>query len=67
VISKVQGQPGLVLKGRKQIGDAFTAYLNNFETVYHINGQQTTTLMGDSAKEISYCLVVLIGNVQGKR
>jgi SnoaL-like domain len=67
VVSKVQGQPGIVLKGRKQIGDAFTAYLNNFETVYHINGQQTTTLMGDSAKGISYCLVVLIGNVQGKK
>src|SRR5205085_12650845 len=67
VESRVQGQPGMTLTGRKQIGDAFTAFLNNFETVYHINGQQTVTLNGDKASGISYCLVTLIGTQNGKK
>jgi hypothetical protein len=67
VASVVQGQPGATLSGRKQIGDAFAAFLSNFETVYHINGQQTVTLNGDKASAISYCLVILIGTVDGKK
>lgn len=67
VASVVQGKTGTTLTGRKQIGDAFTAYLNTFETVYHINGQQTVTLNGDKASGISYCLVTLIGMENGKR
>lgn len=62
-----QGRPGSKLTGRKEIGDAFAAYLSNFETVYHINGQQTVTLNGDSAIGISYCQVTLIGITGGKR
>lgn len=31
VESRVNGQPGMTLSGRKQIGDAFGAYLSNFE------------------------------------
>jgi hypothetical protein len=38
---KVNGQSGMALKGRKQIGDAFASYLSLFDVVYHINGQQT--------------------------
>ena len=53
--------PGAPLKGRKQIGDAFSAFLANFQTVYHMNGQQAVTLAGDKATGTSYCLVVLIG------
>jgi ketosteroid isomerase-like protein len=34
-------KPSSALKGRERIGKAFAAYLANFETVYHINGQQT--------------------------
>ena len=67
VASTVQGQPGMALTGRKQIGDAFTAYLNNFETVYHINGQQTVTINGDQASGISYCTVTLVGTDSGKK
>ena len=37
------------LKGRKQVGEAFGAYQVNFETVYHMNGQQTVELRGDQA------------------
>lgn len=53
--------------GRKQIGDAFSAYLALFDTVYHMNGQQTVELHGDHATGTSYCLVVLIGKDGDKR
>lgn len=66
VETRTNGQTGHPLKGRKQIGDAFANYLKNFETVYHINGQQTVTLNGDKASGISYCHVILIGEVNGK-
>jgi len=55
------------LKGREQIGKTFGAYLANFDTVYHINGQQTVELRGDRATGVSYCLVVLVGMENGKR
>ena len=61
------GQSGAVLKGRKQIGDAFGNFLQMFETVYHINGQQTVTIDGDKATGISYCTVMLIGEENGKK
>lgn len=67
VDSRTNGQPGMILTGRKQIGDAFEAYLALFETVYHINGQQTVTLNGDKASGISYCTVTLIGTENGKK
>jgi len=54
------------LKGRKAIGDAFAAYLANFETVYHINGQQTVSIEGDGASGTAYSLVVLIRHEGGK-
>jgi hypothetical protein len=63
----VNGQVVSSLKGRKQIGETFAAFLNNFETVYHINGQQTVTLNGDKATGISYCFVTLIGMENGKK
>jgi hypothetical protein len=49
VESRTGGTPGTPLKGRKQIGDAFSAFLANFQTVYHMNGQQAVTLDGDRA------------------
>lgn len=61
------GKSGGTLVGRKQIGDAFTNFLNLFDVIYHINGQQTLTLNGDKASGISYCLVTLIGNEDGKK
>jgi ketosteroid isomerase-like protein len=60
------GKRGSSFKGRKEIGDAFSAYLANFQTVYHINGQHTVELQGDRATGIYYCLVVLIGVENGK-
>lgn len=67
VESRVQGQAGMTLKGRQQIGNAFAAYLNTFETVYHLNGQQSVLLNGNKASGISYCYVTLIGNENGKK
>ncbi len=55
------------LSGRKAMADAFGAFLKNFETVYHFNGQQTLTLNGDKASGVSYCLVTLIGDEAGKK
>ena len=61
------GNLGSTFKGRKEIGDAFAAFLKNFETVYHINGQQTVTISGDKATGISYCAVTLISEENGKK
>ena len=66
VESVSNGQPGNVLKGRKQLKQAFTAFLNNFHTVYHQNGQQTITLNGDKATATNYCRVILVGKQNGK-
>ncbi len=63
----MNGQVVSSLKGRRQIGDTFAAFLGTFETVYHLNGQQTVTLHGDKATGTSYCFVTLIGMQEGKR
>lgn len=55
------------LTGRKAMEDAFGAFLKNFETVYHFNGQQTVTIKGDKASGVSYCMVTLIGVESSKK
>lgn len=65
--STINGQPGMSLKGRKAIGDAFAGYLALFDTVYHINGQQTVEIHGDRATGIAYTTVTLIGTQNGER
>lgn len=55
------------LTGRKEMEDVFGAFLKNFETVFHFNGQQTLTINGDKASGVSYCLVTLIGIENGKK
>ncbi len=67
VESTINGQVVGLLNGRKQIGEAFENFLNNFETVYHINGQQTVTLYGDKASGISCCTVTLLGTENEKK
>jgi ketosteroid isomerase-like protein len=61
-----KGQPSSTLKGREQLKQAFSAFLSNFHTVYHQNGQQTVDLQGDKAEAVSYCRVILIGKQNGK-
>jgi hypothetical protein len=63
----VDGKSISLLTGRKQIGEAFANFLNNFETVYHQKGSQTIFVEGDKATGISYCLVTLIGTENGKK
>lgn len=48
------------LKGRKELAERFKAFLDNFTTVYHINGQQTVKIDGDKATGIAYAQVVLV-------
>ena len=55
------------LNGRKEMEDAFGAFLKNFDTVYHFNGQHSVTINGDKASGISYCMVTLIGTENGKK
>jgi uncharacterized protein (TIGR02246 family) len=63
----VGGQLVADLRGRTQMAEAFDAFLQNFETVYHFNGQQVLTIDGDTASGTSYCLVTLIGMEDGRR
>jgi len=57
----------LKLKGRKEMEQALGDFLKDFETVYHLNGQQQVTINGDSATGTSYCQVMLIGIENGKK
>ena len=61
-----KGQPSTPLKGREQLKQAFSAFLSNFHTVYHQNGQQTINLQGDKAEAVSYCRVILVGKQNDK-
>ncbi len=67
VVSIMNGlaQPALV--GRKKLGEAFGGFLSLFETVYHLNGQQTVQINGNSATGTAYSQVTLIGTENGKR
>ena len=67
VESYFNGKLALTFNGRKEIEDGFTAFIKNYETVYHINGQQTVKINGDKATAISYCSVTLIGEENGKK
>lgn len=62
-----EGQLFASLKSRKEITETFTAFMANFETSYHINGQHTAEIDGDRATGVHYCLVVLVNTVDGKK
>lgn len=55
------------MRGREEIGHVFSAFIANFETMYHMNGQFTVSIDGDRASSNHYCLVVLIADENGKR
>ncbi len=55
------------LTGRQALLNSFTNFLDLFDTVYHINGQQTLEFDCDNAKGTCYCQVVLIGEFDGKK
>ncbi|SDO89615.1 conserved hypothetical protein [Rhodoferax sp. OV413] len=62
-----EGQLFASLKGRQQIQETFTAFLANVQTGYHLNGQHTAELDGDSATAVHYCLVDLVHTVNGTK
>ena len=55
------------LKGRKELAERFKAFLDQFTTVYHINGQQTVKIDGNKATGIAYAQVVLVSEKNGKK
>lgn len=63
----MNGQVVGSMTGRKQIGEVFGSFLAGFETVYHLNGQQTLNIDGNNATGISYCQVMLVGTENGKK
>lgn len=50
----------LHLKGRKEMEEAFTNFLKNYDTIYHFNGQQKVNINGNTATGITYCHITLI-------
>lgn len=62
-----EGQLFASLKGRKEIEGTFSAFMANFDTSYHMNGQHTAEVNGDRATAVHYCLVVLVNTVDGKK
>lgn len=67
VDSYVKGTLTSSLKGSKEIGEAFEAFLANFETVYHINGHHVVSINGNKAEGTLYCRVDLISSENGKK
>lgn len=61
------GETILKLEGRKEMVQAFEKFLQDFETVYHFNGQQIVTINGDTATGTCYCFITLTGNENGKK
>jgi len=57
----------LKLEGRKAIEEAFSKFLEGFDTVYHFNGQQVVTINGNTATGTVYCMATLIGQEQGRK
>ena len=55
------------MRGREEIGRTFSSFIENFETMYHINGQLTVDIDGDRATSRHYCLVFLISGADGKK
>lgn len=55
------------LHGRKAIEESWTPFLATFDTVYHMNGQFTADIAGDTATSVHYCTVELIGGPDGKK
>ncbi|MDO5612923.1 MAG: nuclear transport factor 2 family protein [Paracoccus sp. (in: a-proteobacteria)] len=55
------------LNGRAEIEASWTPFLAGFDTVYHMNGQFTAQVDGDTATATHYCTVELIGGPDGQK
>ncbi|MGF6148866.1 Uncharacterised protein [Kingella potus] len=66
VTTYIKGELFANAHGRAEIGGVFKAYLAQFHTVYHLNGQQTVEFTSeDSAEGITYCQVALVADKDG--
>ena len=54
------------IKGREELSKAFAATIDPCKAVYHINGQQTVEINGNTAKGTSYCQATLVNEENGK-
>ena len=54
------------IESREALVQAFASTINPCKAVYHINGQHTVTVNGDSAEGIAYCVATLVNDVDGK-
>ncbi|WP_109078283.1 nuclear transport factor 2 family protein [Aggregatibacter kilianii] len=67
VQSVQNGKANPPLVGRDTLNKAFSGYLAQFHTVYHLNGQQTVRFQSPTqAAGVSYCDVTLIKTENGK-
>lgn len=67
VQSLENGKANPPIVGRAALNKAFSGYLAQFHTVYHLNGQQTVSFQSPThATGISYCDVTLIKNENSK-
>jgi ketosteroid isomerase-like protein len=55
------------MTGRQEIGNVFSSFIANFAGMYHMNGQFTVDIDGDTATAKHYCMVVLLSDEQGKK
>lgn len=55
------------MTGPEEIGNVFKSFISNFAGMYHMNGQCTVDVDGDTATANHYCLVVLLSDVDGKK
>ncbi|WP_373741854.1 nuclear transport factor 2 family protein [Neisseria sp.] len=63
----IGGELVFAMKGHGEISKVFTDYLAQFSKVYHLNGQQTVDFQSETeARAVSYCLVKLVGETDGK-
>ena len=54
------------IEGREALVQAFAATINPCKAVYHINGQHTVTVSGDTAEGVAYCQATLVNTEDGR-
>ncbi|MEN2738683.1 nuclear transport factor 2 family protein [Microbacterium sp. X-17] len=54
------------IDGTEQLFEVFTSFTANVKRSYHMSGQQTVEVDGDTAKGIAYCQVKLVSDEDGR-
>jgi hypothetical protein len=53
------------ITGTEQLEETFNGFTANVKRSFHMNGQQTVTIDGDTAQGIAYCQVKLVSDEDG--